>query len=336
MSRPILNNVHALAIRSSVYDAAWQRLAVQAPFHLEATVRVLQRRPTNLVDVWEQGRYRRVLSTDDGPALVEAMDCGAIDRPDVRFILHSPRPSVATQIKIERTLRRMLGLDLNPGPMQALVLRERELRTTALALSGMRPPRFAGLFETFANVIPFQQLSIDAGVAIVSRLVERFGEYVEHDGRRLYASPRATAVAGARVSTLRACGLSTAKANVLHELARRIVSGDLNEAAIAAMSTGDALRTLMKLPGVGPWSAALVLLRGFGRLDVFPPGDVGAIRELSALLRLGPDQPLEEVEARFGDLRGYLYFFGIAASLLGRGLIRHSVRTREVTIHEQR
>ena len=32
-----------------------------APFHLEATVRVLQRRPTNRVDVWEQERYLRVL-----------------------------------------------------------------------------------------------------------------------------------------------------------------------------------------------------------------------------------------------------------------------------------
>src|SRR5678816_3540319 len=42
-------------------DAARSRLATLAPFHLEATVRVLQRRPGNLVDVWEHDRYLRVL-----------------------------------------------------------------------------------------------------------------------------------------------------------------------------------------------------------------------------------------------------------------------------------
>ena len=62
---------------------------------------------------------------------------------------------------------------------------DRRLRPTALALRGMRPPRFPEIFEAFANVVPFQQLSLDAGVAIVSRLVERFGERLEHERTRL-------------------------------------------------------------------------------------------------------------------------------------------------------
>src|SRR5262249_11966326 len=46
-------------------------LSTRAPFHFEATVRVLQRRPANRVEAWEQGRYLRVLSSADGLALVE-------------------------------------------------------------------------------------------------------------------------------------------------------------------------------------------------------------------------------------------------------------------------
>src|SRR5690554_2040101 len=41
-------------------------LSVRAPFHLEATVRVLQRRPANRTDIWEQGRYLRVFPTAGG------------------------------------------------------------------------------------------------------------------------------------------------------------------------------------------------------------------------------------------------------------------------------
>jgi DNA-3-methyladenine glycosylase II len=65
----------------------------------------------------------------------------------------------------------------------------------------------------------------------------------------------------------------------------------------------------------------LVLLRGLGRLDVFPAGDVGVARGLGTLLRLPPGASLNRVVERFGDLRGYLYFCSLGAALLARGLI---------------
>ena len=88
------------------------------------------------------------------------------------------------------------------------------------------------------------------------------------------------------------------------------------------MTSQQALHALTELPGIGPWSAALVMLRGFGRLDVFPPGDVGAARGLGPLLRLGPRTSIDRAVERFGDRRGYLYFCGLGANLLARGLIR--------------
>jgi DNA-3-methyladenine glycosylase II len=63
------------------------------------------------------------------------------------------------------------------------------------------------------------------------------------------------------------------------------------------------------------------MLRGLGRLDVFPPGDVGAMRRLRTLLQLGPQAPLDDVVERFGKHRGYLYFYALGGSLLSQGLI---------------
>ena len=85
------------------------------------------------------------------------------------------------------------------------------------------------------------------------------------------------------------------------------------------MSTNDALETLTDLPGIGPWSAGLVLLRGLGRLDVFPSGDVGAERGLRTLLRAGARTSLKRIVERFGDRRGYLYFCALGGSLFGEG-----------------
>lgn len=309
-------------------DVANGRLPTAAPFHLEATTRVLQRRPGNRVEVWEQDRYVRVLASAEGLVLVEVENRGTIDDPDVRFRIRSGEPSAASRLQIGQTLRKVLGLDLDPEPLQRLAEAERALRPTALALRGMRPTRFADWFEAFANVVPFQQLSLDAGLAIVGRLVERFGQDLEHEGRRLHAFPTAGAVAAARPAALRECGLSVRKAESLHGLARMIESGEVTEEKIADMSTADALRTLNELPGIGPWSANLVLLRGLGRLDVFPPGDVGAERRLGTLMHLRSAASLGRVVERFGEFRGYLYFCGLGGSLLAQDLIHAAPPSR--------
>ncbi|HSE00281.1 MAG TPA: AlkA N-terminal domain-containing protein [Burkholderiales bacterium] len=305
-------------LRSDQGDAA---LSTRGPFHLEATVRVLQRRPANRVDIWEQGRYLRVSATADGLALVEVENRGTIAEPDVRFAIRSGNPTAAARQGIGLTLRKVLGLDIDPEPFQRLAAAEPTLRAMARALRGMRPPQFGDLFEAFANVVPFQQLSLEAGVAIVGHLVERFGESLKYGSRRFQAIPTARAIAEARLTALRACGLSSRKAETLRHLARAIESGELVEERIARMTTNAALQTLRDLPGIGPWSAGLVLLRGLGRLDVFPPGDVGATRGLSALMHVEPGAPLGHVVERFGDLRGYLYFCALGASLMKKGLI---------------
>jgi DNA-3-methyladenine glycosylase II len=297
-------------------------LATKAPFHLEATVRVLQRRPANRVDRWENGRYLRVLNVGRRSILVEVENCGTIDDPDVRLaILSGHLPEVA-RADVTRTIHRLLGLDVDPEPFQRRAMRDATIRTTARALRGLRPPRFVDLFETFVNVVPFQQVSLEAGVAIVGRLVERFGQSHDHAGQRYHAFLSARSVVRAPPQALRECGLSARKAETLQRLGQAIEAGELVEERIAGMATSDALRTLIELPGIGPWSAGLVLLRGFGRLDVFPPGDVGAERGLSALLELEPGVALSHAVERFGNVRGYLYFFNLGASLLRKGLIR--------------
>lgn len=299
-----------------------------APFHLEATVRVLQRRPTNLVDVWREERYLRALSIEDRPFLIAVENRGSIDVPDLRCSMRAGQPSSSDRQRLTAMLRRMLGLDVDPAPLHERAIAEPALRPTAWALRGMRPPRFASLFETFASVVPFQQISLEAGLAIMGRLVERFGEHLDLGGERFRLFPTARSFAEARIDGMTRCGLSRRKAESLHAIAREIASGRLTETNIAAMSTSDALRLLTDLPGIGPWSAGVVLLRGFGRLDEFPPGDVGVARGLGTLLGVSSVADLNAMVERFGELRGYLYFCSLGGNLLAKGLIHPALEPR--------
>jgi DNA-3-methyladenine glycosylase II len=303
--------------------------APRAPFHLEATVRVLQRRPDNRVEKWQDGRYRRLFATDAGLVLVEANNAGTIAAPEIRWRVLAGQPDEATVTRLDRALGRVLGLDIDPAPLERQARAEAPLKANARALAGMRPPRFADWYEAFGNVIPFQQVSLEAGIAIVGRFIERFGESLALDEQRYFTFPAPARVAEAKVETLRECGLSRTKANALVAIASAIASGELSRERIASLSTADALAKLRELRGIGPWSAGLALLRGLGRLDVFPPGDAGAQKGLARLLRLDETgESLGEVAERFGRYRGYLYFQSLGANLLGKGLI-HPAREED-------
>jgi 3-methyladenine DNA glycosylase/8-oxoguanine DNA glycosylase len=285
-----------------------------SPFNLEATVRLLQRRPVNRVDRWVDGRFCRAVRTAEGMRLVRVWRAGSVEAPDVRIAVLGGPVCEETMSGIAGMVRWMLGLDAAPVPDAALVEREPRLGPVLDRLRGFRPPAFPDLFTTCVGVLPYQQLSLDAGTAILGRLVERFGPSLWADGEQWFDFPPTEVIIEAPEAELAGVGLSRAKATALRRLAERALAGDLDRERYADLPTAAAMVALQKLPGIGPWSAGLILLRGLRRMDVFPAGDSGAARSLTALLDL-PEKitprEADEIATRFGELRGYLYFLAL-------------------------
>src|SRR5512133_1343547 len=94
-------------------------LPVKAPFHLEATVRLLQRRPANAVNVFEEGRFARAFAAGRELAVAQVANAGTIDAPELRLAV-AGRAAPAERARLERTLRRMLGLEVDPARLSRL------------------------------------------------------------------------------------------------------------------------------------------------------------------------------------------------------------------------
>ena len=138
-------------------------------------MRLLQRRPVNRVDRWVDGRYCRAVRTPTGMRLVQVWNERSVEAPDLRLAVLGGPVDAQAMGGIVAMIRWMLGLDAAPIPEADLVEREPRLGPVLDRLRGFRPPAFPDLVTTCVGVLPYQQLSLDAGTAILGRLVERLG-----------------------------------------------------------------------------------------------------------------------------------------------------------------
>lgn len=135
-----------------------------------------------------------------------------------------------------------------------------------------RPAGFAGLVA----MVVAQQLSVAAARAISARL----------DGV-LGGAATPAAVLSATPERLRQAGLSAPKIRTLTGIAAAIDGGAVDLERIAGLASEEAVAELVRLPGIGRWSADLYLLFCLGRADAFPSGDLALQVALGDAFGLG-------------------------------------------------
>ncbi|MDE2367092.1 MAG: DNA-3-methyladenine glycosylase 2 family protein, partial [Betaproteobacteria bacterium] len=253
-------------------------IAVVPPFRLDLTVNALRRLPTNTVDLLTpEGEYVRALFATPRPAIyrVTQIDHGTLS---VRIDGARSRDDQTLHLvqKVLGTKKDLSGFDKAAGQIPWLSSLVRRMR-------GLKPPRYPSLWEACVNAVVFQQLSIRAASAITRRLIAALGERVETDSIPVPLSvfPCAERLSEATDDTLRATGLSGSKVATLRRIAEAVVSGALDAEKLEESTSQDGMAALCRIKGIGPWTAALILLRGLSRLDVFPANDTGAASNIA-------------------------------------------------------
>jgi DNA-3-methyladenine glycosylase II len=291
------------------------------PFDLALTVAALRRRPTNLVDTWSGGVYRRVLRVGGRERLI------AIRQIDPAIIEVSALDRLLTNNEREDLsllLNRMLGLTRDLTPVVAAFSCYEPLARLLTQLEGMKPPRYPDLWTTLVGVVPYQQVSLEAGQAISNRMIADIGPRATYNDTVYYNYPTAEQFLQASDEQTRAWGLSVAKVRTLRSAAEAVLSGSIREDELVDLDDEAAIARLTQLHGIGRWSAQVILLRGLGRLSAFPLGDSGAQRAFKAIFGWEAsevDARRTELLAALSEWRGYLYFVLLGTRLLETGQI---------------
>jgi DNA-3-methyladenine glycosylase II len=153
-----------------------------------------------------------------------------------------------------------------------------------------RRPRYA----TLVRAIVGQQLSAGAARSVYGSLRRKVGRHI---------SPEAIARLG--VSELAEVGLSKSKATYVHELAASVLSGEIRLDRLHLLDDEDVIERLVRIKGVGRWTAEMFLIFVLNRPDRLPVEDVGLQRGFVRVYGLDGQASAEVMERIAAPWRPY-------------------------------
>jgi AraC family transcriptional regulator of adaptative response / DNA-3-methyladenine glycosylase II len=297
------------------------RLPYRPPLHTGALLDFLALRALPGVEEVVAGQYRRALRLPHGAAQVRLTPVDGY----VRAVLHLDdtrdlAPAVAR-------CRRLLDLDADPVAVDAVLGADPVLAGAVAREPGVRVPRSVDGFEMAVRAVVGQQVSVAGARTVLARLCAALAPGAAHPdtagpgtahpdtvhpgtadpdtagpgaGSALVPFPTADQVAGAPDA---AFPMPAARRATLRALAAAVADGslDLDGGADRAETTG----ALVRLPGIGPWTATYVALRALGDPDAFLPTDLAARRAAAALGLPGDAVALDERSRAWRPWRSY-------------------------------
>ncbi len=190
----------------------------------------------------------------------------------------------------------------------------------------IRPRNSKYYFEDLVDAIVQQQLSIKAASSIFNRLkdalVSKRNTFtkvgVKHKWRELNTQQidiTPDKILNLSENTLRNCGLSRAKTLYIMDLSQKTLNGELHIDKLNSLSDSEVVGELIKVKGIGEWTAHMFLMFTLGRPDIFPSKDLGIRNAFEKIIKKGQSiKQMEKTALRWKPFRT------VASWYLWRGL----------------
>jgi DNA-3-methyladenine glycosylase II len=261
------------------------------------------------VDRFDGTVYRRLLATGSGAALATVEQIGGATDAKLRVTLQGPGTGSESA---EHGARRLVEGALGAGTDVRLFYRAARadpmLAPLVRRFRGLRIAGYPSLWEALVTAVLSQQVTLGLAFGIRAHLATTFGWRLRLGAETFSAFPAPERIAEAGERGLAGFRMSSNKIGTISRLARAFTTGELSEEAIAALPDDVAVERLTAIKGVGRWTAETALLRGLGRPDAFPAGDLGIVKYLAEGLfehgRRGTESEMRSYAERWKPWRG--------------------------------
>lgn len=271
------------------------RLPVRAPFAYEGLFGHLAASAVPGVEEVRNGAFRRTMRLPAGSGIASLTP--EPDHVQCMLVLDDFR-DLATAIA---RCRRLLDLDADPEAVVDTLSADPDLTALVAKAPGQRIPRTVDEPELALRVVLGQQVSVKAARTHAGRIVAAYGKPVaDADGELTHVFPAIEDLADIDPAHL---AFPKSRQRSLVSLVTALGDGDV--VLDAGCDWNRAREQLLALPGIGPWTAEVIAMRGLGDPDAFPATDLGV---LAAAQQAGlPDtaRALSEHSRRWRPWRSY-------------------------------
>jgi AraC family transcriptional regulator of adaptative response / DNA-3-methyladenine glycosylase II len=271
------------------------RLPVRTPFAYEGIFGHLAASAIPGVEEVRDGAFRRTLRLPHGTGIVSLRPHP--DHVRCRLVVDDFRDLSAAIARC----RRLLDLDADPEAIVDALSADEQLGVLVAKAPGQRIPRTVDEQELAIRVVLGQQVSMAAARTHTARIVAAYGHRVnDADGDLTHVFPAAEDLSDIDIRHL---AFPKSRQRTLNSLVAALNSGDIS--LDSGSDWNRAREQLLALPGIGPWSAEMIAMRGLGDPDAFPATDLGVVMSARQLGLPSAPRLLIERSSRWRPWRSY-------------------------------
>lgn len=256
---------------------------------------------------------RELLHRVEGNCIFKALHIGSAkvlfsiqeDNTALQIDILNGAASATEKNHIIHYVHEWLDLHTDLSPFYHLAENDKLLRPLIKRFYGYRIVGQPDLFESLVWAVLGQQINLTFAYTLKQRFVEQFGEVIEHDGQKYFLFPAQQVVAQLKPESLLALQFSKQKANYTIGIAEAFASGEITKASLQQLSLQEGKEKLMKIKGIGNWTANYALMKTFRYPNAFPLEDVGIHNAIKNLKGMKSKPTLDQVKQIFKKYKGW-------------------------------
>ncbi|WP_028400245.1 DNA glycosylase [Ectobacillus panaciterrae] len=263
-------------------------------FDMNANLGYLTRGKNECMYAIENDIITRVIAIGEFRSLVQL---SVIDNKQmvVQF-LNDSRPTEKWQREeIVKYICEWFDLDNDLASFYELAKADPLLKIPVEKFFGLRVIGIPDLFEALCWGVLGQQINLAFAYSLKKQFVERFGDSLEWNGKKYWVFPSYKRIAELTPLDLADIKMTVKKSEYIIGIARLMASGKLSKEQLMKMNFKDVEKNLIKIRGIGPWTANYVLMRCLRFPTAFPIDDVGLINSIKILRNMDRKPTKDEI-----------------------------------------
>ena len=295
------------------------KIIPKSPFNFELSVKIFSNGDPQ-IQRYEKGFYWQLIWLNNKLVLITVRSLGSVDKPELSVSIKPDNElNKKDNVLARKILTSIFNLDFDLKYFYEDMHEDSIMSKLTLKLRGLNNPTTPTFFEAIVSSMIEQQISLKAARSIETKMIKEFGNILQLDGETYYSFPTPETLSNLEKEDLRGSGLSFRKAEYVTGLSKSIEENKLDLNELKTKSTSEIISELLKIRGIGVWTAELAVIRGLHRVVALPADDIGLRRVVSHYYNnyepISADE-LRRIAKGWGRWSGLAAFYLVVADIM--------------------